>query len=145
MVTDINSPKTCANNNWCSGEYKLRFFESLTEDNLTEFIHSGMWQTKLRNTRKGTYIYDVHIKKSGGFLKFVLCLQIPLFLKNRFVHFCGWWRWEIGVGVGVGVSFIDLLVISCGHRNWVTSEKANISNRNGSDILEILIIRHTIT
>ena len=37
MVTDINSPKSCSKNNRYSEKYKLCSFDSLTEDNLTEF------------------------------------------------------------------------------------------------------------
>ena len=37
MVTDIHSPKSCSKNNLYSEKYKLCSFDSLTEDNLTEF------------------------------------------------------------------------------------------------------------
>ena len=43
----------------------------------------------------------------------------------------------------------NLLVIFCGRHKWVTSKaiikKANVWNRNASDIPKTLIIRHAVT
>ena len=85
--------------------------------------------------QKGNRFMTSTQKGDWGFLKFVTCLQIPFFLNNRsIVHFCGWWKWGD-----------NLLVICCGHHKWVTSKaiiskKANVWNRNVSDIPEILIL-----
>ena len=59
--------------------------------------------TFMTSTKKGK-------KGSGGFLKFVTCLRILLFLNNiSIVHFCGCWWWGF-----------KKLVIFCGSHKWTT-------------------------
>ena len=56
------------------------------------------------------FIYDNHTEGGGGVLKFVMCLQILLFLNNRSTVICA-------DGGGRGVK---KLVIFCGRHKWMT-------------------------
>ena len=68
-------------------------------------------------------------KGGGGFLKLVTCLWIPFFSNNRSIaHFA---YMEV-----VGGSFFGHIWVTS---NTIISKKANVWNRNTSDIPEILI------
>ena len=83
--------------------YEIMSFLEIRLETFVDFRSSQNYAVRIK-TLKQSYIYDVHIKGSVGggdggveILKFVMCLQIPLFFKKRStVHFFGCGGHKIG-------------------------------------------------